>query len=132
MEDGTILGWINANGAVVGAVSAAIGFVFGFRSNLWLHRRQEWNAAVDRARAVLLRHREYANAPFQLAPADVDFFLAQAPVFKRRRIATALARNAQIGAQYQQDAYGQAVYTPAQQAEIAALRERLLSLLARR
>ena len=51
MEDGTILGWINANGAVVGAVSAAVGFVFGFRSNLWLHRRQEWNATVGRARA---------------------------------------------------------------------------------
>ncbi len=116
----------------MGLVSGLVGFWAGFRSNLWIARRAEWNAVVDRIRAGLLKSRQYDNIELRMDDADLDLLLVQASWRKRRSIQSVVDRHSNICRDYKRDSGGGIVYTEEQMEGMRAERERLLRLVRRR
>lgn len=123
---------INSNGLFVGLLSSLIGFWAGFRAQLWLARRNEWNAVVDRIRSQVVTAQAKEHWAAQLSPADIDLFLNQAPARVERRVREVLAKHEAIAAAYQRDSWGGWYYSEDQQSDMKALLEELLRSVRRR
>lgn len=132
MPEFDLLAWFNSNGVAVGALCSLIGFWLGFRTNLWIARRNEWNAVVDRVRAGLLKSRRYDNHDLRIDDEDIDSLIHQAGWNRRRKIHSALERHAAITQDYHQNSLGGVSYYPPQIEEMKQLRERMLGLVVRR
>ena len=122
------LDWFNTNTAVVGTVSALVGYWFGFRSNLWLERRREWNGVAMRVRADMLNSRDRGTW-FTISTSDADLLARRARALKRRRITSLLIRYGEVRCSHQQDSWGQPTHTPEQHAEAKSIRDQLLKLV---
>lgn len=116
----------------MGLVSGLVGFWAGFRSNLWIARRAEWNAVVDRIRDGLLNSQRLRGRELRISTADIDMLTKLASWRLRRQISTVLDRHARIAKDYQRGSMGQTQHTPEQDAEMRQLRERLLEIVQRR
>ncbi len=126
------LDWFNANTAVVGAVSALAGYWFGFRSNIWLERRREWNAVVDRVRAKLIGRTQAPLRSQIIDDADADLLIAKAGFFKRRKIVTSLGELDAIRRQHQKNSWDETTYTSEQEAQAERIRVALLKIITHR
>lgn len=132
MSPDALLGWVDSNGLVVGLLGSLVSFWAGFRSNLWMARRNEWNAVADRVRASLLKAQHYGNFSIDIGFADTDLLINQSSWLLRKRIQRILRCHSTLHSQYEHDPWNSRTYTPEQILAMEKLRDQLLTCVKRR